>query len=106
MPRKIIIGLILSLSVLWALLGATMHLVYSETLPSAPDQSTGRTYRLVVNHGAVRYGTERDVRVQKVLEDGLFVAVFVSFATLLFGLGTGVLHFRGNTPASGFKNET
>ena len=101
MSRKTIIGLLLTVSVVWGLLCGITHLVFFDNLPSAPNKSTERTYRLVVDHGAVRYGTESEARAQEVLHDGLFVAVFVFLATLAFGLRTGVLHVRSNAPASG-----
>ena len=105
MLRKKIIGLLLVMSVLWGVTGAITHLAYFDNLPSVPDGSTGRTHRLVADHGAVRYGTEGEVRAQRVLHNGLFVAVFLFLATLVFGLGTGVLPVRGNTPASGIRND-
>jgi hypothetical protein len=106
MLRKKIIGLLLAASVVWGLLCGITHLVFFDNLPSAPNKSTERTYRLVVDHGAVRYGTEREARAQEVLHDGFFVAVFIFIATLAFGLRTGVLRLRSNTPAWGSKNET
>jgi hypothetical protein len=106
MMRKKIIGLLLAISVFWGLTGAITHLAYFDNLPSVPDNSTGRTHRLVADHGAVRYGTEREVRAQRVLHDGLFVAVFLFLATLVFGLRTGMLPIRGNTPASGPRRDT
>jgi hypothetical protein len=104
MLRKILIGLLLGVSVLWFLLGAVIHTLYYNNLPRVPDKNTGHIYRVVVNHGAVRYGTDRDARTLRLMQNGLPIAGLLFASALLLGLKLGVLHVRGEAPR--VKNST
>jgi hypothetical protein len=59
--RKIVIIAFFGIFVAWLLFFCWIHLSYASDLPDAPDTKAGRTYRMVVNHGFVRYGTEREL---------------------------------------------
>ena len=61
--RKIFLGLLLGLFSLEVLAGVGIHLFYYSSLPVSPDEKTGQICRLVVNHGFVRYGTERELHI-------------------------------------------
>lgn len=98
MLRRMLIGLLLGVSVLWAVFLAAIHLLYSSRLPSAPDSRTGHIYRMVVNHGYVRFGTDRESRILRVMENGLPIAGIVFASASLLGLWLGVFHIRGETP--------
>jgi hypothetical protein len=63
-----------------------IHIYYYESLPSTPDEGAGRTSRMVVNHGFVRYGSERELRALRVVEGSLPIAGFMLFG----GRGTGL----------------
>lgn len=62
------------------LAGAWIHLSYCDKLPSTPDERVGRTYRMTVNHGFVRYGSERELLVLKSTE------TFLGIAGMLFAM--------------------
>jgi hypothetical protein len=95
MFRKTLIGLLLALSVSWSLLGAAMQWFYYYDLPKNPDNSTGRTNQVIVNHGSVRFGTENQARTLRLMQNGLPVAALLFVVALFVGLKLGVLHVRG-----------
>jgi len=98
MFRKILIGLLLAASALWGLLLAALHLLYSSNLPSVPDKDTAHIYRMVVNHGFVRFATDREVRTLQLMENGLPIAMVLFMSAIVLGLRLGVLHIRGEAP--------
>jgi len=75
-----------------------MDFLYCSNLPKVPDKKTGHIYRMVVNHGYVRFGTDRDVRTQQLMKNGLPIAALLFMSALLLGLRLGVLHVRGQAP--------
>jgi hypothetical protein len=100
MCRKILIGLLICASILWCLALVALQVLYSSHLPSVPNSNTGEIYRMVVNHGRVRFGTDREVRMLRVMEHGFPIAGLVFLSALLLGLRLGVLYVRGQDPTS------
>ena len=96
---KRIITLLLTLFAAWVVLAVGIDVYYFESLPRAPDEGAGRTFRMVVSHGSVRYGSAREFRVLRVVEGSLPIPGFLFLAALALGLRYGHLHVRrGPTP--------
>jgi len=91
---KTIITLLVSGVAAWVFVFAGIHIYYYESLPSVPDEGVGRTSRLVVNHGYVRYGSERELRALRVVEGSLPMAGFMLLAAGALGLRYGHLQTR------------
>jgi hypothetical protein len=73
-----------------------IHLYYYETLPSAPDERGGRTFKMEVNHGFVRYGSGGELRAFHLVQDVLFPVGFFPFlAAGALGLKWGIFKVRG-----------
>src|SRR6266536_1782021 len=90
--RKTIIAVLLGGFLAWVIVAVSIHVYYSEGLPRTPDEEAGRTYRMVVNHGSVRYGSERELQALRVIEGAMPVPVFMFLTALLLGLRYG--HFQ------------
>jgi hypothetical protein len=73
----------------------SIHLVYYAILPSAPEEKTGRTYEMLVNHG-VRYGSKGEFRVFNVADNSIFFAAIISLIGVVVGLKWGILRLRGS----------
>jgi hypothetical protein len=73
--RKTIIIVLFGSFVGWLIFGFWIDLSYASNLPDAPNDKTGRIYRMVVNHGFVRYGTEEDLRLFRWMENTQPVAM-------------------------------
>ena len=74
------------------------HLLLRESSKQA-DEGAGRTYRMVVNHGFVRYGSEREFRTFRAVEGSFPIPCFMFLAAVALGLRYD--HFqirRGSTP--------
>jgi len=84
--RKILYALLLGLFSMQIIAAAWLHVSYSSNLPKMPDEKTGRIYRMVVNHGFVVYGSEREVRNLRMVENSQPIAI-VCFLIV----GTGLL---------------
>jgi hypothetical protein len=95
MLHKIIIALLLGCFVMWIVFFAWIHLSYAANLPSKPDDKTGRIYQMVVNHGSMRYGTERDVRTLRIAGESQPFAIVLFFAAGILGFRWGIFHIRG-----------
>jgi hypothetical protein len=76
------------------LAGAWIHISYCDNLPSAPDERAGRTYQMTVNHGFVRYGTERELRVLKSTETLLGIAVILFAMAVLLRVTYGKIQLE------------
>ena len=90
--RKTIIAVLLGGFLAWVLAAVSIHVYYSESLPKVPDEEAGRTYRLVVNHGSVRYGSERQLQALRLIEGAMPIPVFMFLAAVMLGLRYG--HFQ------------
>ena len=80
-----------------ACLGAFVfiHLYYYEMLPSAPDERAGRTFKMEVNHGFVRYGSGGELRAFRVVEEVFPFGAFPLLAAGVLGLKWGIFQVRG-----------
>ena len=95
--RKGIIAVLLGGFAAWVIVAVGVHIYYFESLPRTPDEGAGRTYRMVVNHGSVRYGSERELRALNVIEGAIPIPVFMFLAALALGLGYGHFQIRGRS---------
>src|ERR1039457_3386121 len=88
--RRIFLGLLLGLFALWVLSAVGIHLCYSSYLPGTPDEKSGHTYRMVVNHGFIRYGTEREIHTLKMVEDSQPIAILLFLLAGVLGMSWGI----------------
>ena len=58
--RRIVVTLLLGGALAWLAVAVWLHCWFCSKLPSVPNPITGQKYRLVVNHGFVRYGSQRE----------------------------------------------
>ena len=93
--RKGIIAVLLGGFAAWVVVAVGIHIYYSESLPRTPDEGAGRTYRMVVNHGNVRYGSERELCAFRVIEGAIPIPFFMFLAAVALGLGHGHFQIRG-----------
>jgi predicted MPP superfamily phosphohydrolase len=87
--RKIIYALLLGCFAMWVIAFAWFHVSYSSNFPKMPDEKTGRIYRMVVNHGFVVYGSEREVRVLRNVENSQPIAIVCFLVVFTVGLLSG-----------------
>jgi hypothetical protein len=85
-----------ALLAVWLSAACWVHLSYSRNLPSNPDERVGRIYRMTVNHGYVRYGTEREFRIRQAVDDFLPVVGTIFALAGLIGIFSGQIHIRKN----------
>ena len=81
-----LITLLLSGFGAYVVLFGGIHIYYCESLPSTPNEGAGRTYRMVVNHGFVRYGSEREFRTLRAVEGSFPIPCFMFLAAVALGL--------------------
>jgi F0F1-type ATP synthase assembly protein I len=67
-----------------------VHVFYSSNLPGAPNEAAGRIYKIIVNHGFVRYGTQSDLRVFNWAENLFPFGLVLFFCAALLGLRFGI----------------
>jgi len=72
-----------------------VHLYHYSSLPRIPDEKVGRTYRMEVNNGSVRYGSEREFRALETAENCHSVGGFLFLGAAMLGLKWGIFHKRG-----------
>jgi hypothetical protein len=90
--HKLIIVLLIAVFAVCGLAEIAIDISYSSFLPDIPDAKTGRTFRMEVNHGFIRYGTERQFHFRETLLKCFPISIAFCFAALLLGLKWGVLH--------------
>ena len=97
--RKTILALLLGVFSLWVITTAWIHVSYSSSLPGAPDEKTGHIYRMVVNHGFVCYGSEREFQIFKAVEDFEPVAILLFLLAAVLGMSWGIFQIaKGRKP--------
>jgi hypothetical protein len=62
---------------------------YCANLPTVSDQKTGRICRMVVNHGFVVYGSEREFFVLKAIRNSLLISGLCSLSAAVLGMVSG-----------------
>jgi hypothetical protein len=73
-----------------------IHCYYYSALPSAPDESAGRTFKMEVQHGSIRYGTDGELRTLHLIQDVVFpLGCFPLLAAAALGLKWGILKVGG-----------
>lgn len=93
--RKIIYGLLLGCFLSWVIVSVCLHLSYSSNLPTISDDKSGHIYRMVVNHGFVVYGTEREFRILGWVENSQPFAMLCFAVVFIVGLLTGDMKIAG-----------
>jgi hypothetical protein len=89
--RKIFLGLLLGIFGLSVLSGIGIDLCYFAKLPKALDEKSGHTYRLVVTHGSIRYGTEREIHALKMVDDFLPIGMLFFLLAAVLGMSWGIV---------------
>ena len=92
--RRLILILLLGGFLAWVLFTAWVHISYASNLPEAPDAKAGRVYKMMVNHGFVRYGTERELHTLRWAENSFAIATAAFFSAVVLGLRWGIFHIR------------
>ena len=90
--RKPLLGVFIGLFVASVLAYISIDIYYYIELPNAPDQSRERTQRMVVSHGSVRYGSERELHALRAVEELFPMGAGLFLAALLLGLRWGIFH--------------
>jgi hypothetical protein len=89
--RKLTITLLLGAYGIYVLVLCWTDISYYSRLPKNPDPNSGKVHRMVVSHGSVRYGSERELRFRERLLGLTPIPHVVFFAALVLGLKWGVL---------------
>ena len=92
--RKIFYIFFLGFFVLQLIASAGVQLGYSSNLPSQQDEKSGHVHRMVVNHGSVVYGTDREFRVYRWVDHLQPFTVAGAFLVLILGLSFGDIKMR------------
>jgi hypothetical protein len=74
-----------------------MDFTYYRLLAGFPNQNTGVTFKMIVNHGFTRYGTAEEFYFRRTLEALVPVAALYLLGVLLLGIKWGVLHPSGSS---------
>ena len=87
--RKILYVLLFAGFALEVIAGVWVHLSYSSNLPTTPDEKSGHVCRMVVNHGFVVYGTDREFRIYRWVENLQPFAIVCFLIAVIVGLRFG-----------------
>jgi hypothetical protein len=94
--RKTVLAVLLGAFLSCVGAGVFIHVCYYEMLPSAPDETAGRTFKLVVQHGSIRYGSAGELGAFTLIQNVVFpFSIFPFFAVVVLGLKWGILKVRG-----------
>jgi len=93
--RKMVLGALLGLFATCVLFSVSIHLYYYEDLPRHPDEKRGRIHRMVVNHGFVRYGSEKELHALRLADDLPPTGVVLLITAIVLGLEWGIFKVRG-----------
>ena len=94
--RKTVLGVLAGSFLVCLAASVFIHLYYYETLPSVPDERAGRTFKMEVNHGFVRYDSGGELRAFHLIQDVVFPLGFLPFlAAAALGLKWGILKVGG-----------
>ena len=103
--RRAVIGILLSIFAAYIVFICWLHISYASNLPDAPDLKNGRIYKMVVNHGFVRYGNENELHTLRWGENMFPFAPVCFLSALILGMRWGSIHIRGSKPNSA-KSDT
>jgi len=78
----------------WVLADVCLDQSYWVNLPEKPDERTGNVYRMKVNHGFVRYGTERQLHALDAVQESLPIVGTVFVFAVLIGVFSGQVQIR------------
>jgi hypothetical protein len=92
--RKILYILFFGFFAMELIASIGIELCYSSNLPTLQDEKSGHTYRMAVNHGVVVYGTDREFRAYRWIDNLQPFAVVGAFVVLIVGLRFGDIKMR------------
>jgi hypothetical protein len=95
--RKTIVVLLLAGFVARLLFGCWLHISYASNLPEAPDEKTGHIYQMAVNHGFIRYGTERELHILRWTENTLPIAIAFLVVAAILGVRYDIFKKKGTS---------
>ena len=85
-----ILALLLSGFVAQLLAAVWIQISYSSNLPRVPDDKAGRICQIVVNHGSIRYGTQRELDILRTVDGLQPVAILLFLLAIVLGLTWGI----------------
>jgi hypothetical protein len=85
-----IIAFLLSCFVLNLIICVWVQISYASNLPTVSEEKTGHIYRMVVNHGFIVYGTEKEFKVLRWSENTLPIAIACFLCAMIIGLRYGI----------------
>ena len=88
--RKTILALLLGGFAFQCLAAIWLQLSYFSSLPKVPDDTAGRICRMIVQHGSVRYGSERELYVLQTVESFQPVAILLFLLAVVLGMSWGI----------------
>ena len=92
--RKIFYILLFGCFVIELIAIVGIHISYSSDLPTKMDEISGHTYQMTVNHGQVVYGTEREFRVYRWVENLQPFGIVCALVAVIVGLRYGDFKIR------------
>ena len=92
--RKTVLGVLIGSFVACVVAAISIDQYFYSSLPRLADEQAGRVCKLVVSHGSVRYGSEKEARTLKFVNDIFMFSVFPFLIALGLGLKWGVFHIR------------
>ena len=92
--RKAVLALLLGSFLACVAAAISVDQYYYSSLPRLADEEAGRVCKLVVSHGSVRYGSEKEARTLKFVNDFFPFAAFPFLIALVLGLKWGVFQIR------------
>lgn len=95
--RKIIIGLLICCFQTWLIAAVGIQFYYYAHLPKEPDAKTGQVYRIAVNHGSLRYGSEREISIVRAVDKLQPLAISLFVIAVLIGLKYGYFKTRDDS---------
>jgi hypothetical protein len=92
--RKTIIALVFGGVLTWVVFACWIHVSYASNLPETLDVKSGRIHRMVVNHGFVRYGSERELRRLRWMDNSASFVIVCFLMAIIIGIRYGDFHIR------------
>ena len=92
--RKTVLAVLLGCFTAFVFVAVSIHLYYYSSLPGVPDEKAGRTHKMSVQHGFVRYGSEKEFRALQMIENCFPVATVLFLTAVVLGLKWGIFHIR------------
>jgi hypothetical protein len=92
--RKAVLGVLLGSFVTCVVAAISIDQYFYTSLPRLADEQAGRVVKLVVSHGSISYGSEKEARTLKFVNDTFMFSPFPFLIALGLGFKWGVFHIR------------